>query len=400
MAGYSQYGGNPYGSGSNEYGSSNPYGDGGYGSSNPYAGGDQHNVSAASSQPATRYQTNSSSVYPQTPHYSQTQGSAAAPQPQSMPAQPAQYAAQGQQYAQGPNGSQSQLYAPQGAAPGGQGQPGQQQAAFSRSTPALSNSDFLARVEVIKADLNKLGQNVSEISTIHQKMVNSPDSSSTAQLEHLTAQTQILNTQIKDKIRFLKADQLKSGQNATKDSQVRSLEQTFKQRLEDYRQEEKHYSDRYKEQIGRQYRIVNPDASDAEVREAVQADWGNEGVFQTALSANRSGAANSVLGSVRARHNDIQKIERTIMELNTLFEQLAEQVVLQDAAVQRTFEQTEVVKQDLSTGNKQLGKGVDSARRARKLKWWCFFICLAIIIVIGLAVGLYFGLHKASSSTS
>jgi syntaxin 1B/2/3 len=54
------------------------------------------------------------------------------------------------------------------------------------------------------------------------------------------------------------------------------------------------------------------------------------------------------------------------------------------------------VKKDTEAGNVQLNKGIEHARRARKLKWWCFFICLAIVIILGLVLGLYFGLNKAS----
>lgn len=74
-------------------------------------------------------------------------------------------------------------------------------------------------------------------------------------------------------------------------------------------------------------------------------------------------------------------------------EDLATAVVLQDQPIQQAEQHTENVKHDTEAGNVQLDKGIASARRARKLKWWCFFICLAIIIILGLVLGLYFGLN-------
>merc|ERR1711939_421175 len=103
--------------------------------------------------------------------------------------------------------------------------------------------------------------------------------------------------------------------------------------------------------IARQYRIVNPEATDSEVQEAADADWGNEGVFQTALKTNRTATANTVLGAVRARHNDIQKIEATLIQLNQLMEDLATAVVLQDEPIQQTEQHTENVKKDTEAGN-------------------------------------------------
>jgi syntaxin 1B/2/3 len=95
---------------------------------------------------------------------------------------------------------------------------------------------------------------------------------------------------------------------------------------------------------------------------------------------------------VRARHNDIQNIEKTLIELNQLFQDLAEQVQIQDSMVQRTEQQTENVKTDTEAANVQLTKGIDHARRARRLKWVLFFIVLIIVVALGLGLGIYFGL--------
>ena len=113
------------------------------------------------------------------------------------------------------------------------------------------------------------------------------------------------------------------------------------------------------------------------------------------LKTNRSATANTVLGAVRARHNDIQKIERTMIELQQLMEDLASTVVLQEVPIQQAEQHTENVKHDTEAGNVQLDKGIDHARRARKLKWWCLLICVAIVVILALVLGLYFGLNKS-----
>jgi len=98
---------------------------------------------------------------------------------------------------------------------------------------------------------------------------------------------------------------------------------------------------------------------------------------------------------VRARHNDIQKIERTLLELNQLMEDLATAIVLQEEPIQQVEQQTENVKKDTEAGNVQLDKGIRSARNARRLKWWCLGICVAIAVILGLVLGLYFGLPSS-----
>jgi syntaxin 1B/2/3 len=116
------------------------------------------------------------------------------------------------------------------------------------------------------------------------------------------------------------------------------------------------------------------------------------------LKSNRSAQGASVLGAVRARHNDIQRIEKTLSELALLFQQLNEQVVFQEPQVEQAEQETEQVIVDTENANKQLDKGVKSARRARKLKWYTLLVVVLIIAIIALALGLYFGLRNRDST--
>lgn len=150
----------------------------------------------------------------------------------------------------------------------------------------MSTPDFLTRVKAVNSDIDSLTGQISQIGSVHQRLLSSPETQGSSQLEHLVSQTQVLNTQIKDNIKRLEEDAARSGKNDTKNSQIRTLKNNFKRQLEEYQKEEQAYSQRYRDQIERQYRIVNPDASDEEVREAADANWGDEGVFQTAVRGN------------------------------------------------------------------------------------------------------------------
>ncbi|KAJ9632391.1 hypothetical protein H2203_000796 [Taxawa tesnikishii (nom. ined.)] len=370
---YQGYGGNPYGQDSQQggYGSSNPYGSNeGYGASNPYGGSGygeaRHDhphpppAQGGLNPPPINHQQSNYSQYTQDSDYGAPAAGAGA--------------GAGAGYAAAVHGNVAPM-PPQGPT-------------------VLSNQDFLARVEAAKADIRKLTSYISEIANAHQRTLSSTDSTSSSALESIVTQTQVLNTSIKDQIKFLETDAARSHGNNIKDSQVGQLKTSFKKQLEEYRNEEASYERRYREQIARQYRIVNPEATEEEVQEAANADWGNEGVFQTALKTNRSATASTVLGAVRARHNDIQQIERTLIELNKLFEDLAEAVIIQEPQIQAAEQHTENVKQDTEAGNVQLDKGIASARRARKLKWWCFFIVVLICCILALVLGLVFGLKK------
>jgi len=350
---YQQYGGNPYGQAEAGYGgTSNPYGSTGYGSSNPYGGG----YDDQASRPAQLTQADSN--YSQPSQYS-------APVPtQHVPHTDAHL----------PHGNM-------GAAQLGQ-QPG---------TQPMSQQDFLQCIEGAKSRIAQLTQDIGAIANIHQRMLSSPDNRSSSELESIISQTQIRNTSIKDEIKHLERDAARDPSNSFKKRQVESLKRTFRSQLEDFQKEESDYAQRYREAIARQYRIINPEATEAEVQEAANADWGNEGVFTQALKSNRSGQASSVLGAVRARHNDIQRIEKTMVELSKLFLELNERVVEQEAQTVQVEEQTVQVNEDAKHANTQLDQGIKSARRARKLKWWSLLVFIIIIAIIALVLGIYFG---------
>lgn len=81
-------------------------------------------------------------------------------------------------------------------------------------------------------------------------------------------------------------------------------------------------------------------------------------------------------------------------ELATLFQQLNEQVIYQEAQVESVENQTVQVVDDNKHANEQLDRGIVSARRARKLKWWLLLVIVAIICILALALGIYFGTGK------
>lgn len=107
-----------------------------------------------------------------------------------------------------------------------------------------------------------------------------------------------------------------------------------------------------------------------------------------------------MLGSVRARHNDIQKIEKTMIELNQIMQDLATTIVLQDVAVQNIEGHTQQVAQYTENANTQLTKGIASARRARRAKWICFWIVVVIIIILAAVLGGYFGSQAAANKAA
>jgi len=176
------------------------------------------------------------------------------------------------------------------------------------------------------------------------------------------------------------------ARSATNAPQVNALDRRIKKAINAFQQQESSFRHEVQEQQKRQYLIVNPNATEAELREVSEAG-GDVQIFQQALmSADRRGQAQSTLANVRQRHDAIQQIERTMMELAEMFQDLDRMVIEQEPMIQHAEKQADDTRVHMESANVELGGAVDKARSARRKKWMCLGICLAILIVIIIVV--------------
>ena len=162
--------------------------------------------------------------------------------------------------------------------------------------------------------------------------------------------------------------------------QVEALDRRLRKAINAYQQVESQFRNEVQQQQRRQYLIVRPDATEAEIREATQ-HGGDTQIFQQALlNSDRRGESQSTLRNVRQRHDAIQQIERTMYELQQLFQDLDAIIVQQDPLIQNIEQKAEETNTHLEAGNVHVEKAVVSARAARKKKWICLGISGKFII--------------------
>lgn len=177
--------------------------------------------------------------------------------------------------------------------------------------------------------------------------------------------------------------------------QVNALDRRIRKAINNFQSVESQFRKDVQEQQRRQYLIVNPDATESEIREATEAG-GDTQIFQQALlNADRRGQAQSTLRNVQQRHDAVQQIERTMMELAQLFQDLDAIVVQQEPLIANIEEKAEETNTHMVSANEQLGVATDKARSARRKKWYCLGLCIAILLIIALIIVIwYFTTHK------
>ncbi|QDS68953.1 hypothetical protein FKW77_008706 [Venturia effusa] len=245
-------------------------------------------------------------------------------------------------------------------------------------------ADILDQCRAIDKAVDDLESQLLDLQGLHSRVLN--DRASNAEVDRRNAEIMAAYRNLGDKLKKVKSNRESgSPRNAP---QVGRVDRKLKKAINDYQRIESDFRKQMQEQQARQYRIVRPDATEAEVQDAVEDP--NAQIFQQALlSSNRQGQSQSALNAVRQRHDEIQRIEQTIMQLAELFQDLDVLVTEQEPLIQNIEQKGEEIHENVQQANVELSHGVKSARGARKKKWICFFICLAVLVVIAVAVAIY-----------
>jgi syntaxin 1B/2/3 len=144
--------------------------------------------------------------------------------------------------------------------------------------------DFFDEVEQIRGGIERVNANIATIESLHQRSLNDIDENSQQNTQHrleaLVSETSSLNNSLASRIKVLKG---KASRDESKGPQVGVLDRNFKDTLRKYQMVEKNFADRTREQMARQFRIVRPDATEEEVRQACEDSQGQQ-IFSQAVS--------------------------------------------------------------------------------------------------------------------
>jgi len=234
----------------------------------------------------------------------------------------------------------------------------------------------------VSGELSNLERRLDDIRKEQRRYVDDPSNSQ--MIENMSADLMSQYSALTEQVRRLKG-RLDANSPRNK-GQIGKVDRDLKRAINEYQRVEADFRRQLQESQARQYKIVNPNATEEEI-ERVTADNPNQQIFQQALmQGNRAGVARSTLDAVRSRHEELQRIEKSMTELAQLFQDLDAIVYEQEPMVQRIEEQSEQVHDDMVKGNDHLVAGVKSARAAKKKKWICLGISVLLIIIIICAV--------------
>lgn len=256
---------------------------------------------------------------------------------------------------------------------------------------------FMNEIQDINNSLDQYSNLINLISNKQRNFIQELDLNeedvdyNSKQIDSLVLEAQSLQGELKSRIKNAQTQAVQS-KDQTKLDQAENSRKKFLDLIQEYRLTEVQNRAQTKVQAERQYKIIKPDATDEEVRNVIEEGGDSQQYFQQALmQSNRRGEARTVLNEVQVRHRELLKLEKTMAELTQLFHDMEELVIEQDQPIQQIDQQVETAQHDIEQGVGHTNKAVVSAKKARKKKCWCFFICLAIVIILAVILGAYFG---------
>jgi syntaxin 1B/2/3 len=143
---------------------------------------------------------------------------------------------------------------------------------------------ILNEVRDIDRGIDSIQRNLERLQYLQQQSLDDPDASQNTQtnreLDTLSSETMTLYRNFAARVKKLKSmPGAGSEQNV---AQVGRVDRKLKEAIQQYQTVDADFRKRLQQQLARQYRIVRPDASDAEVREACE-DTSSTQVFSQAV---------------------------------------------------------------------------------------------------------------------
>ncbi|ETS06982.1 t-SNARE [Trichoderma reesei RUT C-30] len=254
----------------------------------------------------------------------------------------------------------------------------------------------------ISNSVRQVESNLEQIKVLQSRVLSDVDSSSSSQsnrqLDALTTETMATYRALADRVRAVKSKP--EGRSAMNSGHVDRVDREVKAVITKYQTVESEFQAAVKQQMGRQYRIVRPEATEEEVQAAVDGT-GNSQIFSQALmQSDRQGRARAALSAVQDRHKELLKIEQQMTELFQLMQDLDTLVVQQDAAIVQIEQKGEEIVDNLDKGNEEIAVAVTTARATRKKKWICLGIVVAIIAIVVIIVLIYIFVIRGGSGNN
>jgi len=262
-----------------------------------------------------------------------------------------------------------------------------------RSSMLANMTGFLQEIQYTQSEIENLKSMVDQIEHLHSQQL------LPATEVNLDEVNDMVEAQVSDISRHLgiikravkKIDEAnESLDKQTQDynirvSQTATVRKRFMDTAKRYQEVQQKHRQIFHERLVREYKIAHPDATSEEVEEALAGD--NVNVFaDQVLHSTRYGEAKNVLMAVQERHEDVKRIEKTILELNSLFQEMAIAVEQQGELINSIEHSVTNAALFTEEATIHLDKAIEYRKSSRRKLYMLMGCCCVLLIIVGALV--------------
>ncbi|XP_066433057.1 syntaxin-4 [Eleutherodactylus coqui] len=254
-----------------------------------------------------------------------------------------------------------------------------------------TDHQFFQMTQGIRKSMTTLSNKVTELEASQVKILSQPlpDENMKKDLQSLREEIKELAKEIRSKLKLIEVkddeeEVRRSVHLRMKKTQHAVLSQQFIEILNRCNMVQSQYRDSNVKRIKRQLQITGSNVTDEQFDEMLES--GQTDVFTCNILKDTQ-ITKQALNEIETRHEEILKLERSIVELHDMFTYLAMEVEAQgetiDSIEKNILHSTDYVER----AKKQLEQAVDNRTKARKKKIYIAICVVVLLIIIAIIIG-------------
>lgn len=268
--------------------------------------------------------------------------------------------------------------------------------AVSMEEEAMQMPNFYTQVEEITGNTRRIEEYTGELERLHKQALNTAtaeeSSHVSAEIDAFTGRINSYSNKNRTLLKNMEVEneQLKdiaprgSGHMRMRLDKHRQLVSSFLNATKRLQKLQQYYRERYRQQLERQYKIVNPGATAEEIAKVTSDESGAQAkIFASAVRED----AKKTLAQMKDRFADVKLIEKSILELHQLFLDLQTMVVQQGDVINKVEYNVDKIDEYNEGAAQDMKLAVEYQKSIWKKKWIItVIICVAIFIVFCIVI--------------
>lgn len=252
----------------------------------------------------------------------------------------------------------------------------------------LNMAKFISQCEEITGNTKRIEQLTDELERQHKAALNTTSETEsadiTSKIDVITAKVNQYSNKSQNILKAIEVENTELrdiaveglGDMRMREVKHRQLATSFVKATKKLSKMQENYREKYKKQVERQYRIVNPTASAEEVAKVVSGEGAQAKIFASAVKEDQK----KTLANMQDRCRDVKNIEKSILELHQLFLDMQTMVVEQGDIINRVETNVDNTVGYTEEAAADMKVAVEYQKSIWKKKW--IFVILGIVGVI------------------